>query len=85
MDQNNASEESLAAIVVAYRSLGIFEDKAKEAMIELSKRKENGSSFDYEKYIQDKLSLIPKPNFNSDVFKFIRSVSLIGSLEEDDK
>lgn len=52
--------EVLAAHVVAYRSLKINKELAISAMVELATRRENGSEFDYESYIDEKLKIIEK-------------------------
>ncbi len=54
------SNEQLGAIIVAYKLLGIEKDSAKLAMSELMKRKEQGSEFDYNSYIQRELDKSPK-------------------------
>lgn len=62
--ENNLTEatsETLAAIVVAYKSLGFNKQLAVAAMVELSNRQAKGDSFDYEQFIQQELDKIPKP------------------------
>lgn len=55
------SNEALAAIVISYRALGVNRDKAIAAMEELAYRRLKGNTFDYEAFIANKLSEIPKP------------------------
>jgi hypothetical protein len=54
------SSEALAAVVVAYRALGICKDDARNAMIELARRKEAGDTFDVEAFVQERLVEVPK-------------------------
>lgn len=76
---NKLTSEALAAMIVAYRSLGLFKDEAKQAMSELAKRKDQGDDFDFELFIKTKLNEVPKSDINSDVSKFLRSLSFIGN------
>jgi spore coat protein CotH len=76
---DKTSSETLASMIVAYRSLGLFKDQAKKAMIELAKRRDEGDDFDFESFIEAKLNEVPKSDFNSDVSKFLRSLSFIGN------
>jgi hypothetical protein len=73
------SSEALSAMIVTYRSLGLFKDEAKQAMTELAKRQDEGDDFDFESFIDAKLNEVPKSDINSDVSKFLRSLSFIGS------
>ena len=73
------TSEALAAKVVAYRALGMFKDEAREAMIELAKRKDEGDEFDYEEYISAKLEDVPKSQLNPDIIKFMSSLAHLGS------
>jgi len=75
------SSEALAAMIVAYRSLGLFKDEAKQAMADLAKRRDEGDNFDFESFIDSKLNEVPKSDINSDVSKFLRSLSFIGNLK----
>ena len=75
------SSEALAAMIVAYRSLGLFKDEAKQAMADLAKRRDEGDNFDFESFIDAKLNEVPKSDINSDVSKFLRSLSFIGNLK----
>jgi hypothetical protein len=73
------TSQALAAKVVAYRALGMFKEEAREAMIELAKRKDEGDDFDYEKYINEKLEEVPKTQLNTEVIKFMSSLAHLGS------
>ena len=68
------SSEALAAMVVAYRSLGLFKDQAKEAMSELAKRQDEGDDFDYESFISQKMKDVPKSEINPEISKFLSSL-----------
>jgi hypothetical protein len=57
------TSEKLADIIVSNRYLGLYEDVAIAAMEELAKRRVGGDSFDYEKYIDEKLNELPKIQF----------------------
>lgn len=59
-DLSIVPSEILAAIVVAYKSLGFNKTLAIKAMNELSLRQSNGDQFDYNKFIEDELQKIPK-------------------------
>ncbi|MFA5758026.1 MAG: hypothetical protein WC942_01415 [Clostridia bacterium] len=78
----NKSSKSLSAIIVAYRTLGICKEHAKDSMRELMKRKLSGDSFDYESYISEKID-IAKSNAtpNEDMIKALNSIANIGSLK----
>jgi hypothetical protein len=67
--------KTLAAIVVAYRSLGLQKDLARKAMEELHRRKESGDIFDFESYIQEKVSEVPQPDINPKVMSLISSLA----------
>lgn len=77
--ENNS--KALAAIIVAYRSLGMCKAEAKDAMIELMRRKDNGDDFDFEKYINEKLSLLPKSTLDPNVIQTLSTLSSIGSYK----
>jgi hypothetical protein len=58
--------ESLAAIVIANRVLGLFSDEAKSCMSELLRRREDDRDpFDFEKYIDDQIGAIEIRNEES--------------------
>ena len=56
---SKSSNEVLAAHVVVYRHLGIQKQTAIICMEELSFRKNNGSDFNYEEYINEQLKQMP--------------------------
>lgn len=78
--QDKPTSEALAAIIVAYRSLGVFKNKAKQAMIELARRQvEDNDPFDYESFIKQKLAEIPKSELNPEIISALFTLSSIGS------
>lgn len=79
--ESKPSSESLAAIIVGYRSLGLFKDKAREAMAELARRETEGDDFEYEAWIDAKLKEIPQSDINPEVLKIVSSIASTGSLE----
>ena len=54
------SSEKLCQFVVCYRYLNYDKDLAISAMGELAKRRNNGDKFDFESYIEESLSTLPK-------------------------
>ena len=56
-----AENKALAAHVVVFRHLGINKREAIACMEELVKRKENGSQFNFDEYIQIQLKEMPSP------------------------
>lgn len=77
--ESKPTSKSLAAIIVAYRSLGLFKDKARDAMVELARRKVEGDDFDYETWIDDKIKELPKPDHNPELLNLLSTISMIGS------
>lgn len=77
----NVSSEALASMIITYRSLGLFKDKAKEAMTELSKRQDNGDNFDYETFISQKLKEVPKSEINPEISKFLSSLTYLNNTK----
>ena len=59
MPISKQSSEALAAKIISYRVLNLNKGSAKEAMVELERRKINGNSFDFLSYIEDKVKSIP--------------------------
>jgi hypothetical protein len=62
---NNIStidSKSLAAYVVLYRTLGMHKDLSVLCMQELCLRRNNGDNFEYEKFIDEEISKVPKPS-----------------------
>lgn len=78
-DPTETSSEALCAMIVAYRSLGLFKDKAKEAMSELARRKDSGDDFDFETFITKKLDEVPKPDISPEVSRFLSSLTYLGN------
>jgi hypothetical protein len=58
------TSEKLCQIIVANRYLNYSKDLAVASMLELSSRRENGSNFNYESYIEESLSSLPKLDFS---------------------
>lgn len=79
MKIEDKSSDTLAAIVVTYRKLGIDRDGAVEAMKELQRREERGDSFDYKEYIKKHSGKVPKSIFSNkdslDILKTLRAIS----------
>jgi len=73
------TNEGLCAIIVAYRSLGLFKQEARNAMIELAKRKDSGSEFDSEGFIKAELEKVPKSQVNPEVARMLASIAAIGA------
>lgn len=70
LDIPNFDSDKLCEIVVCYRYLNLHKDLSILAMEELSKRRLNGDSFDFESYIEKSLNSLPEidfsiPNFSS--------------------
>lgn len=55
-----APSDSLAAVVVCYKTLGLDRDGALICMSELSRRRGLGEEFDFEKFIETEIQKIPK-------------------------
>lgn len=72
---DNISSKALCAIIVSYKSLGLLKDEAKNAMIELMIRKENGDDFDFEDYINKELENIPKNNLDPKIISFLKNLT----------
>ncbi len=67
----SCTSQELCNFVIAFRYLGVFRPRAVEAMKELAARHQNGDAFDFETYIQEEFSKLPKLNFNlSSSFNF---------------
>lgn len=82
MPESKTSSESLAAIIVANRTLGLFKSQARDAMIELMRRREDEhDDFDFNKFIAEKLNEIPKSQLNPDVIKLMSSLSMLGNIK----
>jgi hypothetical protein len=57
-----APSKILAGFVVVYRTLHIFKDRSILCMQELMARRDIGDDFDFETYIENEVSSMPKPN-----------------------
>jgi hypothetical protein len=78
------SSESLAAIIVTSRVLGLFSEDSKKCMSELLKRKDEGDIFDYESYISNQIKIIEDTNNKSKndngFMKLLSSLSSMGKI-----
>jgi hypothetical protein len=74
------SMDALAANVVVYKALGLYKDFAIKCMEELARRKNQGDTFDYEKFIEEELKKIPNfkdtvtPHNTSNILSMIQSM-----------
>lgn len=60
------TSESLAAIIVSNRALGLYKEEAKTCMSELLRRREDENDpFEFEKYIEDQIKIIDDGNEKS--------------------
>lgn len=78
----NKSSKTLCAIIVTSRILGMHKEESKKAMEELFIRRNNGDTFDYEDYIQEKIKDMPLPESSSSL-KLLSNISRIGSLKDE--
>jgi hypothetical protein len=77
MIQNKPSEV-LAAIIVSNRVIGLFAAESRSAMIELMTRRQLGSDFNFESYIEQKVKEItPEKSSNIDNDIINNSIALI--------
>ncbi len=77
MIQNKPSE-LLAAIIVSNRVIGLFAAESRSAMIELMTRRQLGSDFNFESYIEQKIKEItPEKSSNIDNNIINNSIALI--------
>jgi len=63
------SNERLCEIIITSRYLKIMQDESIECMKELAKRREDGSLFEFEKYIEEEYKKLP--SFNLDLRKIL--------------
>lgn len=56
----SAKNEALCAQVIIYKALGIHKQSAIQCMEEIAKRKSDGDSFEFEKFIDEELAKFPK-------------------------
>lgn len=68
------STTKLCDLIINYRYLGLFRELYVASMEELSKRRQNGDNFDFEKYIEENLNKLPKITLQVD--------NLYGALEQ---
>lgn len=61
---NQYSSHKLADMIVSHRYLRVSEEACIIAMEELNNRRESGDTFDFETYITEQLSSLPKFNFS---------------------
>lgn len=54
------TSEQICEVIVTFRCIGLLKDESKMAMVELLNRKKNGDLFDYNQYINQKISEFPK-------------------------
>lgn len=62
-DIPNQPSEKIADIVISFRYLGLYKNLSVTAMEELSRRRESGDEFQFEKYIENNLKSLPKLDF----------------------
>ncbi|MCK9567634.1 hypothetical protein M0R72_01630 [Candidatus Pacearchaeota archaeon] len=82
---DKTTSESLAAIVISNRILGLYSDEAKVCMSELLRRREDdGDSFEFEKYINDQIEIVnglnDKSREGNGLINLISSLSSIGRM-----
>jgi len=58
------TSKKLCSMIVCDRYLGIDESMVLACMEELAKRRENGDDFDFESFIEQELSKLPKLDFS---------------------
>lgn len=85
LDQKHSSE-SLAAIIVTNRVLGLCKEEAKYCMCELLRRREEENDpFLFEEYINNKIEEIKNTNDeainNNGFVRFLSTISSIGKYE----
>jgi len=65
--------KALAVTIIAYRILGLYKEEAKFCMMELMRRKQNGDTFQFEKFIKDGV----------DEYKIDVNMDLMGDLKKE--
>ncbi len=74
------ASEKLCELIVAYRYLNANKDLAIASMHELSRRRSEGDSFNYESYIENALNSLPKLDFNMpDLRSLISQINKLGA------
>jgi hypothetical protein len=86
LSNNKNSSESLAAIIVTNRILGLCKEEAKYCMCELLRRREDENDpFLFEEYIENKIKEIQNTNDeavnNNGFVRFLSTISSIGKYE----
>ena len=79
------TSESLAAVIISNRLLGLFSDQAKVCMSELLRRREDeGDLFKFEEYIANQIKTIQDNNeqasANNGLMSLLSSISKIGKI-----
>ncbi len=79
------SSESLAAVIISNRLLGLFSDQAKICMSELLRRREDeGDLFKFEEYIDNQIKIIQDENekafANNGLMSLLSSISKVGKI-----
>jgi len=79
------TSESLAAIIISNRVLGLYSEEAKACMSELLRRREDdGDVFEFEKYIDNQIQIIESGNEksrdNNGLLNLISSLSSVGRM-----
>ena len=82
---NKPTSESLAAIIISNRVLGLYSDEAKTCMSELLRRREDDNDpFEFEKYISDQIQIIESGNDkskdNNGLLNFVSALSSVGRM-----
>jgi hypothetical protein len=79
------TSESLAAIIISNRVLGLYTEEAKFCMSELMRRREDEKDpFEFEKFIDDQIGIIENVNKksrdNNGLINLMSSLSSIGRV-----
>ena len=79
------TSESLAAIIITNRVLGLYSEEAKSCMSELLRRRDDdGDTFEFEKYIETNIQTIESGNNkskdNNGLLNLISSLSSVGKM-----
>ena len=82
---NEPTSESLVAIIVSHRVLGLYQEEAKTCMSELLRRREDDNDpFEFEKYIEDQIKIIDdgneKSRANNGLVTLLSSLSSLGRI-----
>jgi hypothetical protein len=79
------TSESLAAVIVSNRVLGLCPDEAKSCMSELMRRREDEQDpFEFEKFIEDQIRIVDENNeksrANNGLATLLASLSSMGKI-----